>query len=248
MLAIAISTNHQNASALLPYVDGKPSHHYISTSDPIATMDLHATLGEFTQKGDDFAVCVGNGGRSGQCWARLRNGQPLSFEQSSYDRFFAKDVFKALEESSSVTLWILASREPGFAQHPLTGDTIFHALCKSTKLRVDEKVEIFEELKRDFRNPLVQNFQSLRAIDLCQEPLLKQKLASYMLFQPHRLCMNWYGPFFRSRVFCLLLVLKRFHISANKDVRVLLIRYLARVEILYARAVKNKTSYAHIII
>lgn len=243
VLATAFSTSVANANALLPFVENAhPSHHYLSTSDPLGTMDLQVQLGGFSQKSDDFVVRVSKRGRSKECWSKLRNGCPLLYGMTSFDRF---DVFEALCASGSVLLWILASREPGFQIHPHTGDTIFHLLCRSQALKTEEKIEILTELKRDFRNPLIPNFRNERAIDLCKEPELKEKLSCYMLFQPQRLVMNWFGPFFRMRVVALLLVLKRFRVAANKDVRLLLIRSLAKVEVIYVRSDKRLHQFGY---
>jgi hypothetical protein len=68
-------------------------------------------------------------------------------------------VFSALLKSKSVDLWIFASCEPGFQQHPRTGDTVLHLLARTESLTVKEKLDVLSALKKDFRNPLIQIFR-----------------------------------------------------------------------------------------
>jgi hypothetical protein len=89
----------------------------------------------------------------------LRNGVPLLFDESE------DDVFNALSRSNSVDLWIWASCEPGFQQHSKTGDTVLHLLCRTESLNSEEKMTVLSTLKKDFRNPLIPNFENELAID-----------------------------------------------------------------------------------
>jgi hypothetical protein len=131
----------------------------------------------------------------------LRNGVPLCFNESEHD------VFVALESCKLVSLWIWASSEPGFQQHPKTGDTVLHLLCRSDSLTTTEKMTVLSALKRDYRNPLIPNFRNERAIDLTKDEILKASLKSYIEFRPKRKVMKWFGPVFQKRAFAFLLVL-----------------------------------------
>ena len=119
-------------------------------------------------------------------WAKLRYGMQL-LDGS------AGDVFNVLSQSNDPKLWILASSEPCFQQHPTTGDTVLHLLSRTDKLSTEQKMEVFAALKKDFRNPLIPNFQNKRAIDLTSDSALKVELAKYMDWQPNRWVMKWYG-------------------------------------------------------
>jgi hypothetical protein len=139
----------------------------------------------------------------------------------------------ALARCEQVKLWILASREPGFQQHPKTGETVLHLLARSDALTTEQKLEVLAELKKDFRIPLIPNFKNQRAVDLTSDPVLKAELLKYMEFRAEKMVMRWYGPVFRQRVFTMLLVLKRLHVAANKDIRKLLAKYMSKVEHIY---------------
>lgn len=97
--------------------------------------------------------------------AQLRNGRPVKLDSSD------TDVFRALIRSNRVPLWISASREPCFQQHPLSGDTVLHLLCASSTLSGEQKLSVLAELKRDFRNPLIPNFRNQVAFGSGWRPL-----------------------------------------------------------------------------
>ncbi len=221
-LSFALQSGYAMAETLLQYLPqgSKPSRMVDSKNDPIGCMKMQVQLG---LEVDDFS----RGWDSTVRWARLRNGRRLHFDGS------AGDVFNQLSKSRKEDLWILASREPCFQQHPTTGDTVLHLLARTANLSSDEKIDIFAALKKDFRNPLIPNFQNERAIDLTSDPVLKAELAKYMEWQPNRWAMHWFGPLFRKRAFALLLVLKRYPRAYVKDIRHLLVKYLARAEHIY---------------
>ncbi len=221
VLHFALQSGYAMAETLLQYLPqgSKPTSVVDSTNDPIGCMKMQVQLG---LKIDDFSSrLVGK-----VAWARLRNGRRLHFDGSI-------DVFDQLLLSTNEDLWIWASREPCFQQHPTMGDTVLHLLALTDNLSSDEKMDIFAALKKDFRNPLIPNFQNERAIDLTSDPVLKAELAKYMEWQPNRWAMHWFGPLFRKRAFALLLVLKRYPRAYVKDIRHLLVKYLARAEHIY---------------
>jgi hypothetical protein len=88
----------------------------ISEADPVGSMIVSAKFGK-TAASTDFSLLNSRNFKGERCWARLRNGVPLRLEH---------DVFNALSASNSVNLWIWASFEPGFQQHPKTGDTVLY--------------------------------------------------------------------------------------------------------------------------
>jgi hypothetical protein len=99
---------------------------------------------------------------------------------------------------------------------------------------------VLADLKSRHRNPLVPNCRNERCTDLTTDVALKKELQSYMCWQPHMLAMDWFGPCFRPRAFALLLVCHRLKAEhskrlaqLNKDVRNLLVKYLAKIEYLY---------------
>jgi hypothetical protein len=200
----------------------KPSNVLISEGDPIGAMTLNRELGkQLTVRW--FAANVDKAPE--WAWACLRSGALLLDESRN-------DVFNALGNCKQVKLWIWASREPGFQQHPKTGETVLHLLARSDALTTEQKLEVLAELKKDFRNPLIPNFKNQRAVDLTSDPLLKAELLKYMEFQANRWVMHWYGPLFRQRVFTMLLVLKRLNVG-YKDIRKLLAKYMSKVEHIY---------------
>ncbi len=224
-LTFALENNYDVAETLLRHLapGSEPAELRVSVQDPIGSMTMHIQLGCYVYSFSDF----GAGANANFLWASLRNGEKQSFDRSS------DDIFNVLSESNDPELWIVASSEPCFQQHPKTGDTVFHMLSRTDNLSSEQKMEVFAALKKDYRNPLIPNFQNKRAIDLTSDFALKVELARYMEWQPNRWVMKWYGPFFRKRAFALLLVLKRYPRAYVKDIRHLLVKYLAKAEHIY---------------
>ncbi len=222
-LAFALGTNFDVAETLLQHLPQgiNPANSVTNLQDPIGKMAVLVQLGWRVK----MFRAVGFGANN--LWARLRNGKKQLFDGS------VRDVFNVLSESNDPKLWILASSEPCFQQHPKTGNTVLHLLSRTDKLNFDQKMEVLSALKKDYRNPLIPNFQNERAIDLTNDSALKVELARYMEWQPNRWAMKWYGPLFRERAFALLLVLKRYPRAYMKDIRHLLVKYLAKVEHIY---------------
>ncbi len=222
-LSVAVGKNYEITEFLLQHLPSgsKPTTQYGSVQDPMGSMTMLVKLGldvwNFPTRNSDAKLK----------WAMLRNGKKQLFDGS------ANDVFNVLSQWSEPKLWILASREPCIQQHPNTGDTVLHLLSRTDKLSSKQRMEVLAALKNDFRNPLIPNFNNKRAIDLTSDPALKVELAKYMEWQPHRSVMHWYGPLFRERAFALLLVLKRYPRAYVKDIRLLLVKYLAKVEHIY---------------
>ncbi len=222
-LSVVVGKNYDMAETLLQHLPpgSKPIVLRYSYDDPIGSMTIRIKLGlDVSNFSTRFSDAKFN-------WALLRNGKKQFLDGS------ANDVFNLLSQSKDPKLWILASREPCFPQHPNTGDTVLHLLSRTDKLSSKQRMEVLAALKNDFRNPLIPNFNNKRAIDLTSDPALKVELAKYMEWQPHRSVMHWYGPLFRERAFALLSVLKRYPRAYVKDVRHLLVKHLAKVEHIY---------------
>ena len=225
VLGIAMQTNYDMAQTLFRHLPpgSKLKKNTRSKQDPIGNMAMRIQLGAAVKRFSDFERVKD----ANILWASLRNGKKQCFDESE------DDIFEVLYKRDDPMLWILASREPCFQQHPPTGDTVLHMLCRTDSLSFEQNMEVFAALKKDHRNPLIPNFNNERAIDLTSDPALKVELARYMEWQPHRSVMHWYGPLFRTRAFALLLVLKRYPRAYVKDVRHLLVKYLAKVEHIY---------------
>jgi hypothetical protein len=213
-MSLAVSQSGAMAETLSKFlpVNYELEQRYISNNDPIGSMVVAAKFG-MTAAFSDYSLSISKYRKSERCWAGLRNGVPLCFDESE------DDVFNALSRSNSVNLWIWASCEPEMQRHPKTGDTVLHLLCRTESLNTEEKMTVLSALKKDFRNPLIPNFRNKRAIDLTNDPILKADLNTYMQFKPKRRVMKWFGPLFQQRVFAFLLVLKRLELC--KDVQLL---------------------------
>jgi hypothetical protein len=142
--------------------------------------------------------------------------------------------------SNSAELWKWASSEPQMQQYPITGDTIFHLLCRTEALGVPAKLVVLADLKIHYRNPLVPNYRNELCVWLAKEPEFKKALQEYACWQPHCFVMDRFGPFFQRRAKVLLLVcyrIQKMHpkrlAGLNKDIRHLLVKYASKVECIY---------------
>ncbi len=227
----AVASSGAMAEALAPFVpeDFELEEPALCEADPVGSIVWSAKYGQrpsksaFAKAEDSFHAR----------WGHLRNGRPLRLDESEHD------VFCALEQSSCVTLWKWASSELPH-QHPVTGDTVFHLLCRSEAMDLQSKLLVLADLKLHYRDPLTPNFWNELCIDLTKDAKLKEALQPYMCWQPDKRVMEWFGPFFQKRSFALLLVcyrLKKCHpkrlAGLNKDIRHLLVLYMSRVEYIY---------------
>ncbi len=222
------------AEVLVPITaEPKSQLKVVCEMDPLRSLDLavkHAVRHgvKFSEEEDFFPVR----------WASLRCGEPHVLNNTT------RDAFRVLEDCVDVKLWKWASSELP-PQHPVTGDTLFHALCRNTKMDVGRKVAVLADLKSHFRNPLSPYRQGELCIDLAKGAKLRKELRGYMCWQPNRLVTEWFGPLFQKRAFALLLVcyrLKKLHSKQldplNKDMRHLLVKYLSRVEVIFVNRFK----------
>jgi hypothetical protein len=232
LFRVAVGTSGAMAETLatflpMPFFPGV----YLSNADPVGTAVWCKKYGaKLSRRG--FALVAGQ--QELKQWTRLRSGKSLLLDKSEHD------AMDALEQSTNVSLWKWASSEQQMQQHPVTGGTFFHLLCRSQALSLEEKLVVLEDLKVHHRNPLTPNYRNQLCVDLTTDVELKRALQTYMCWQPHRLVTEWFGPFFQRRAWALLLVccrLKREHPKRlerlNRDVRHLLVRYVSKVEYIY---------------
>jgi hypothetical protein len=231
---LAVATSGTVVEALAPFLpqpfDAPES--FVSDNDPVGSLVWRTKCSRRPWRGE-FAREPFNMAYELPRWAHLRNGRRLCVDQSE------DDVFGALQCFSSVELWKWASSELPH-QHPLSGDTVFHLLCRTDKLTREQKLAVLADLRRHHRNPLTPNYRNELCVELTNDAELKKALQSYMCWQPHRLVMEWFGPFFQQRAFALLLVCKRLKsqhpkrlAGLNRDIRHLLVKYASRVEHIY---------------
>jgi hypothetical protein len=235
-VATAMGRSKAVVDALAPFL---PPHFNQSgpvanSCDPVGSLACAIEFGTSASQ-RRFARSVARGKLSwAEHWARLRGGSPLLLNSSTHDEF------RALLQSNSRELWKWASSEPQMQQHPITGDTVFHLLCRTEALTVEQKLALLADLRLHYRNPLVPNYRNELCVQLAREPELKKALQEYACWQPHRLAMEWFGPLFQRRARALLLVcyrLKAKHpkllAGLNRDIRHLLVKYASMVEYIY---------------
>jgi hypothetical protein len=189
------------AEALSPFLH--PSFSFrdvrLTRADPVGSMTWCVSYGAKPSK-TAFAAYVGD--LPLVRWSRLRNGWPLLLDDSE------NDVFNALERSRRVQLWQWASSELPH-QHPVTGDTVFHLLCRTNALPLTGRMQVLADLKAHHRNPLTPNYRNELCIEFTSDAELRKSLQEYMCWQPDKRVMEWFGPFFQRRAWALLLVRNR---------------------------------------
>ena len=228
-MAFAFKTSGEMVKAIWPYFTREDLPNTIglwdSISDPIGSVAVGMKLGLNLLKKDDFSGCVIRKASYAVCLSRLRTGRPLVLDNSE------TDVFSVLcYECADVRLWKWASSDLPH-QHPITGETIFHLLCKTTELTDKQKCEVLKDLKRHRRNPLTPDFNNQLAVSLTDDPNLIKDLTDYMRWRPDRLVMEWFGPAFQERVFALLLASKR--LGLYKDITHLIVLHVSKAERIY---------------
>jgi ankyrin repeat protein len=232
---VALMRSKAMADAMVPFLPAGFSQSRLlsSEADPVGSLTC-ATEHGASVSDNDFAVGVFDGEWShAVLWADLRNGLPILLDDSD------NDAFRALLESKDAKLWKWASSELPH-QHPTTGDTVFHVLCRSEALNVSDKLAVLADLRLHYRNPLTPNYRNELCVQLAKEPELKKALQEYACWQPYWQAMEWFGPLFQKRAFALLLVcyrLKAKHpkllAGLNRDIRHLLVKYASGVEYIY---------------
>ena len=91
-------------------------------------------------------------------------------------------------------------------------------------------------------NPFFRNEQHQLAIDVAANADAKQRLVNYMTWQPEtgKQFGQWCGPYFRKRVFALLLMFWRmkneWKLTIPRDMQTLLIQHVLAVETVFVNA------------
>jgi hypothetical protein len=158
------------------------------------------------------------------CWSMLRNGE-----------FDISQTFQTLSESDNLELWRYSTTElwqRSAGSNHATGETILHLAVKCTKLSVEDKIKIVQHIMSFYINPLVLDNDNKRAIEYCtkEEKELHCFLANYQNWKPDKKVMNWYGPYCRQRLRAFLLVEKRLKFGFPRDLRHLILSYVAERE------------------
>jgi ankyrin repeat protein len=203
--------------------------------DPIGSMTEGLRIG-YNPETDDFDYAITYMGAAPSiCWAMLRNGE-----------FDISKIFEALSESCNTDLWRYSVTElwqRGQALDASTGETILH-LALNSVLWPEDKIEIVQHIMSFKINPLVLDNGNKRAIEYCmkEEKQLRQLLAHYQQWKPKKKVMNWYGPYCRGRLRAFLLVEKRLKLGFPRDLKNLILSYVAEREYVWVpkKIKKNK--------
>jgi hypothetical protein len=158
------------------------------------------------------------------CWLMLRNGE-----------FDIAKIFQTLFDSDDLDLWCYSTTElwqGGLARNLATGETILHLAVKCKKLSPEDKIKVVQHIMSFYINPFVLDNDNKRAIDYCtkEEKELYHLLAHYQQWIPDKKVMDWYGPYCRQRLSTFLLVEKRLQLGIPRDLKNLILSYVAERE------------------
>jgi ankyrin repeat protein len=140
---LALSRSKAVADVFNPFLPpGFTSFVILSVQDPVGSFTCAAAHGGKLLS-THFAAAIPLPANDSWevCWAHLRNGMPLLLDGSG------DDAFPALVRSNDAELWKWASSEPQMQQHPISGDTIFHLLCRSEALTIEQKLVVLADLR-----------------------------------------------------------------------------------------------------
>jgi hypothetical protein len=233
---VALSMSKAIADALVPFLPPgfKQPTTLLCRQDPVGSLTCALEHGAVVSQRSFWGNVVREDSLWTMSWAFLRTGEALCLDDQDGENF------RAVLRSNDTRLWKWASSEPQMQQHPVTGDTVFHLLCRSEALDVPSKLAVLADLRAQYRNPLVPNYRNELCVGLAKEPELMKALLEYACWQPHRLVMHWFGPLFQMRAWALLLVsyrMKKLYpkvlAGLNRDMRHLLVRYASRIEYIY---------------
>jgi ankyrin repeat protein len=197
-----------------------------NNADPIGSMTEGLQFGYSPEAGDFYRATKENVSSSPSfCWAMLRNGL-----------FDIRVIFLALSALGDVVLWRYSTTEllqRGAGWSIDSGETILHVVVKCKKLSPEDKIEIVQHLLSFDINPLVLDGKNKRsAIEYCrkEEKEVYDILANYQKWKPQRKVMDWYGKRCRERLKTFLLVDKRLRLGLPRDLRHLILEYVAEKE------------------
>ena len=218
--------------ALEPYIPKtcrvlkrRPSGH---CPDPIGSMTQGLKYG-FKSYPRNFNLVIEKSRLPDYCWSMLRDGSDLDIGY----------VFNALSECNGTRTWKLATSElflRGSAFNGATGKTILHLAVQCKKLSLEQKLCVVEHIMSFKINPFVPDKQDKRAIDLCNKKTEKELvtlLEKYQRWRPDRQVMQWYGPYCEKRLLAFAMVEKRLKIGMPRDLRNIVLRYIAETDYLW---------------
>jgi ankyrin repeat protein len=161
------------------------------------------------------------------CWALLRN-----------ESFDVSLVFNQLEklnnlEKYKMIVTELCSRNAGFNQN--SGRTLLHIVVLNSKLPKKDRLEALRFVMNFYINPFVLDNHGNRAIKYCRRKEEIEFLSQYQRWRPDRRVMEWYGPYCKKRLVAFLLVEKRLRLGLNRDLKNLLLSYIAETEYVWVK-------------
>ena len=115
-------------------------------------------------------------------------------------------------------------------------DTILHVAARSEVLSVADQLRVIRYIARHWVNPFVLDADGKKAIEYCdarEKSEVHAFLASYQSWSATREKTRWFGPMFEERALTLMLCLKQLGYY-QRDIRHLLVMYVARTECLFA--------------
>ena len=145
----------------------------------------------------------------------------------------SSDIVGTLEQSADPDVWKIVLDDLWIH---FGCETILHKAIKSDKLSIADRMTVLEDIGRVYVNPFALDEAGRMAmsyIDPKKEPEAFGFLAQYQAWSPCKEKTRWFGPLFKQRALTLLLCLRQIGFY-QKDIKGLLVRYLARTEYVYA--------------
>lgn len=156
-------------------------------------------------------------------WSSMRSKRNLD----------AAMIAEMLDETGDPKVWQYAIEDDW---KRLGGGTILHKAVLSTKLSSVDRMQVLKCIAQCYLNPFVLDSDGKTAIEYCdakKEPEAYVFLQQYQMWSPSREKTRWFGPWFRERAMTTLLCFRQQGFY-QKDIRRLIIMYLARTECLFA--------------
>jgi hypothetical protein len=191
--------------------------------DPVGSMTEGLQFG-FNPETTDFGFNVKRKEPPALCWAMLRN-----------EEFDVSLIFQTLSDSDNLDLWRYSTTElwqRSAGSNLATGETILHLAVKCKKLSPEDQIKIVQHILSFYLNPRGLDNDNKRAIAYCtkEEKELHDILANYQNWKPEKKVMDWYGPYCFGRLGAFLLVEKRLKLCFPRDLKNLILSYVAERE------------------
>jgi hypothetical protein len=175
----------------------------------------------------DFVNWIHDADTADYCWALLRD-----------ETFDVNIVFTELEkldnlEKYRMVVTELCSRNAGY--NPASGRTLLHAVVLNSKLAKKDRLDALRFVMTFYINPFVLDNDGNQAIKYCDTKEEIVLLSQYQRWRPDRRVMEWYGPYCKKRLMAFLLVEKRLRLGLNRDLKNLILSYIAETECLWVK-------------